>query len=311
MQATRFFSVRNTIKRKKDLFSLKRSATCAITKNNLLKRFATSARAEVAQYVRKLRNQRFALQIAECPPLVKNMPIPTDVPSVQRFVGFVNYFARFLPKLAELCEPLRRLTDKNEDWKWTDTHQRAFDSICKAVTCAPVLKYFNVNQSVVIQCDASQVGLGATLLQNDHPVAYASRSLTLTEQRYAQIEKECLAIVFACEKFEHYILGKEVLVNSDHKPLEVIFKKPLLNAPKRLKRMLLRLQKFDMKVVYKQGITLHIADFLSRASLLVRSSSQCETDYCVFSLAEEMDVYNSFETVNLCENLRLTDQRLA
>ena len=62
-----------------------------------------------------------------------------------------------------------------------------------------------------------------------------------------------------------------------------------------------------MKVVYKQGITLHIADFLSRASLPVRSSSQCETDYCIFSLAEEMDVYNSFEIVNLCENLRLTD----
>ena len=242
---------------------------------------------------------------------VKNMPIPTDVPSVQRFVGFVNYLARFLPKLSELCEPLRRLTDKNVDWKWTDTHQRAFDSICKAVTCAPVLKYFNVNESVVIQCDASQVGLGATLLQNDQPVAYASRSLTLTEQRYAQIEKECLAIVFACEKFEHYILGKEVLVKSDHKPLEVIFKKPLLNAPKHLQRMLLRLQKFDMKVVYKQGIALHIADFLSQASLPVRSSSQSETDYCIFSLAEEMDVYNSFETVNLCENLRLTDQRLA
>ena len=172
-------------------------------------------------------------------------------------------------------------------------------------------KYFNVNESVVIQCDASQVGLGATLLQNDQPVAYASRSLTMTEQRYAQIEKECLAIVFAREKFEHYILGKKVLVNNDHKPLEVIFKKPLLNAPKRLQRMLLRLQKFDMKVVYKQGITLHIANFLSRASLPVRSSSQCETDYCIFSLAEEMDVYNSFETVNLCENLRLTDQRLA
>ena len=97
----------------------------------------------------------------------KNMPIPTDVPSVQRFVGFVNYLARFLPKLSELCESLRRLTDKNVDWKWTDTHQRAFDSICKAVTCVPVLKYFNVNESVVIQCDASQVGLGGTLLQND------------------------------------------------------------------------------------------------------------------------------------------------
>ena len=241
---------------------------------------------------------------------VKNMPIPTDVPSVQRFVGFVNYLARFLPKLSELCEPMRRLTDKKVVWKWTDTHQRAFDRICKLVTSAPVLKYFNVNESVVIECDASQVGLGATLLQNDQPVAYASRSLTATEQRYAQIEKECLAIVFACEKFEQYILGKEVSVKSDHKPLEIIFRKPLLQAPKRLQRMLLRLQKFDLNVVYKQGITLHIADFLSRASLPVRNNSQCDNDYCVFSMAAEIDLYNSFEEVNLCENLRLTDQRL-
>ena len=165
---------------------------------------------------------------------VKIMPIPTDVPSVQRFVGFVNYLARFLPKLSEICEPLRRLTDKNVVWKRTGQHQSAFDRICRLATEAPVLKYFDTNENVVIECDASKVGLGATLLQNDQPVAYASRSLTQTEQRYARIEKECLAIVFACEKFEHYILGKDVVVKSDHKPLEVIFKKPLLNAPKRL-----------------------------------------------------------------------------
>ena len=87
------------------------------------------------------------------------------------------------------------------------------------------MRYYDVNEPVTIGCDASEVGLGATLLQKGQPVAYASRSLTTTERRYAQIEKECLAILFACERFDLYIYGRErVVVESDHKPLEVIFK---------------------------------------------------------------------------------------
>lgn len=85
-----------------------------------------------------------------------------------------------------------------------------------------------------LQCDASMHGLGACLMQDGHPVAYASRSLTPTEVQDAQIEKELLAIVFGMEKFETYLYGRKVLVESDHKPLEAIFKKGLLNAPKRL-----------------------------------------------------------------------------
>lgn len=130
-----------------------------------------------------------------------------------------------------------------------------------------ILKYYNVHEEVTIQCDASEVGLGATLLQNGQPVAYASRALSQTEQCYAQIEKECLAIVFACERFDHYIYGKDhITVQSDHKPLEIIFKKYLLSAPKRLQRMLLRLQKYNLDVVYTRGKELYIADTLSRAT---------------------------------------------
>jgi len=84
-----------------------------------------------------------------------------------------------------------------------------------------------MNKPVVIQCDASQSGLGAALLQEEGPVAYSSRVMTQTEQNYAQIEKELLAIVYACEKFDQYIFGRSnVIVQSDHKPLETIFRKP-------------------------------------------------------------------------------------
>ena len=104
-------------------------------------------------------------------------------------------------------------------------------------------------------------------MQDGIPVAYASRSLTKTEQNYAQIEKELLAVTFACNKFHDYIIGKNVRVETDHKPLEVIMKKPLLMAPMRLQRMILQLQRYDLRLVYKKGSQLFIADTLSCAQL--------------------------------------------
>ena len=137
--------------------------------------------------------------------------------------------------------------------------------IKEILTCNPVLKYFDVSKPVTVQCDASKSGLGAVLLQDNQPVAYASRSLTDTETRFAQIEKELLSAVFALERFNQYTFGKQVMVESDHKPLETIVKKPLANAPPRLQRMLLRLQKYDFVIQYKPGTQMYISDMLSRA----------------------------------------------
>ena len=165
----------------------------------------------------------------------------------------------------------------------------------------PVLKYYSLTDEVTLQCDASEKGLGATLLQNNQPVAFASRALTQTEQRYAQIEKECLSIVFGCEKFRQYLLGRDCIhVQSDHKPLEVIFKKPLLSAPQRLQRMLLKLQCYDLDVQYKKGTEMYIADFLSRASL--PHISAAKTDFDVFS--------SELENINYAEYLSISDTRL-
>ena len=94
---------------------------------------------------------------------------------------------------------------------------------------------------------------------------YISRALTETEQRYAQIEKEMLAIVFSLEKLKQYVFGRYVKIQSDHKSLETILRKPLANAPKRLQGMMMRLQKYEVR--YQQGTSMHIADMLSRAFL--------------------------------------------
>ena len=116
-----------------------------------------------------------------------------------------------------------------------------------------------------MQCDASSYGLGGVLLQSGKPVYYASRSLTTAEQNYSQIEKEALAIQFSTQRFHDYVYGRKIQVISDHRPLESIFKKTLLNAPKRLQRILMNLSSYDLEVVWQPGTSMLLADQLSRA----------------------------------------------
>ena len=101
----------------------------------------------------------------------------------------------------------------------------------RQITSAPVLKYFDQFEPMVLQCDASSTGLGAVLLQNGQPVTFASRALTKTECEYAQIKKELLSIVFAAERFDQYTCGRTVTVQTGHRLLEIIARKPLQAAP--------------------------------------------------------------------------------
>ena len=196
------------------------------------------------------------------------MPDPTDAQSLRRFLGMVNYLAKLLPRLSEETELLRKLTEKDAQWCWFPPHAQAVAQVEEMIISAPVLTYYDVTKPVVIQCDASKSGLGAALLQEGRPVAFGSSVMFQTEQDYAQIEKELLAIVLACKKFDPYIFGRsDVVVESDHRPLETTFKKPILNSPKRLQRMQLRLQNYDIQVEYKRGTTMFLADTLSRAYL--------------------------------------------
>ena len=112
------------------------------------------------------------------------------IKAVQRFVGFVNCLAKFVPHLADECEPLGRLTDKDADWVREKHHQDAFDRVKQLVADFPVLRYYDVNLPVTIQCDSSETGMEAALLQEGQHVEHVSRTLTPTEPGYGQIEKE-------------------------------------------------------------------------------------------------------------------------
>ena len=183
---------------------------------------------------------------------IREMPIPKDKQGVQRLLGMVNYVQKFAPRLSEIMEPLRQLIKRENEFHWDSIHDKCVEEIKEMLSTTPVLKYFDAEKETVLQCDASEQGLGACLLQEGHPIVYASRALTSAERNYAQIEKELLAIVFGVERFEQYVYGRHVKVESDHKPLEIIHKKSLVTAPKRLQRMLLKLQKFDIDIQYKK-----------------------------------------------------------
>ena len=125
-----------------------------------------------------------------------------------------------------------------------------------------------------IQCDASKKGLGAVLLQESKPVMYVSRALTETEQRYSNIKRELLAIVFALERLNHYTFGRTITVQRDHQPLQIIWKKSIVLASPQLQRLLLRLAHNNINIEFLWGKENVIADALSRVCPLQSNNSK-------------------------------------
>ncbi|KAI4894807.1 hypothetical protein NFI96_015293, partial [Prochilodus magdalenae] len=239
---------------------------------------------------------------------IVNMPNPTDAKGVQRLIGFANYLAKFMPHLSAVCEPLRRLLDIDTPWHWLPKHEAAVSELKTLAASTPVLRYYDVTKSVTVQSDASQSGLGCCLMQEGQPIAFASRALTATEKNYAQIEKECLSIVFACQRFHHYLYGRElVTAETDHKPLISIFSKPLLCAPKRLQSMLLTLQNYNLQVVYKPGPEMFISDTLSRATAECRGKEPVYQRHAICSMQR---VQEDAEHINQADYLNVSDHRL-
>ena len=189
---------------------------------------------------------------------------PTNEEQLHRFQGLATYLGPFIPILSQKTDDLRKLIKKNAIFEWLPAHQKAFEAIKDTITGETKLAYFDTTKDVTLQVDASQKGLGAVLLQEGKPIAFASKALTGAESRYANIERELLAVVYGCEKFHTYLYGRKFVVESDHKPLEMIQKKNIASSPPRLQRMLLRLQMYDFEITWRPGSEIILADALSR-----------------------------------------------
>ena len=197
---------------------------------------------------------------------IKEMPAPQNKGELQSFLGMVTYLSPFIPQLSSHTATLRGLLKADVEYSWNATYQVAFDKL-KSVVCEDTtLRYFNTKKPVTIQVDASGKGLGATVIQDDGPVAFASKALTPTEQCYANNERELLACIFGAERFRTYVFGRHFMIESDHKSLEQISMKNLADAPVHLQRMLLRLQDYDFTIKYCPGEEMVIANTLSRYS---------------------------------------------
>ena len=187
---------------------------------------------------------------------ITEMTVPTDKQQLQSFLGVVNYMGTFIPNLSHHTEPLRAMLKKDNVFHWEEQQTRSFQQVKTLIAKANTtpLRHYDRKLPVTVQADASLRGLGACLIQKhkgkDQPIAFASTCLTDAETRYANIERELLAIVFACQCFSTYLLGRSFIAESDHKPLEMIAMKNLANAPPCLQRMLLELQRYDVTIKY-------------------------------------------------------------
>lgn len=216
------------------------------------------------------------------------------------FLGLASYYRKFIKDFSKIAKPLtklmegikrnkkvnkngkpleswekskktseakKKISDRNFIEKWGNEQEKAFEILKEKLTMAPVLMYPDFEKEFTLYTDASGFALGAVLAQvgkdkKEHVIAYASRSLTKAEQNYTVTEQECLAIIWAVDKFHHYLISKKFKIITDHIALKWLFNK----EPKkgRLARWQLKLQMYDFTVIYKEGKKHKNADALSR-----------------------------------------------
>jgi hypothetical protein len=151
---------------------------------------------------------------------------PRNIHDIQCFLGFANFYRRFIEDYSDRVVPITKLLRKSAEFNWTDPQQEAFDGLEKAFTTAPVLRHFDRSRPAIIEADASDYVMGAVLSQTDelgklHPCAFFSRKFVPAEQNYEIYDKEMLVIVEALEGWRHHLegSGERITIFSDHKNL--------------------------------------------------------------------------------------------
>ena len=217
--------------------------------------------------------------------VIKNLPSPTCVKDVRSFIGMSSYYRRFIPQFSVITEPLITLTKKNARFQWSTRCQEAFDCIKKHLTKIPSLGYPDITKPYIVYCDASDKCIGACLTQLvngqtdvavEKPIYFLSHKLSDTQTRWSVIEKECFAIHYALQKFDHYLHNAEFIIRTDHKPLKYILESPMQN--KKIQLWALGIAGYNCKVEYVAGTDNSCADLLSRMPLNANDALD-ESDY--------------------------------
>jgi hypothetical protein len=209
------------------------------------------------------------------------MQPPSSSAELFSFLGFVNYLARYVPRLAALAEPLRRLQSSQVHFEWTSEQDDAFRAIRQCLLDSPGLAPFDPALPLVIATDASNGGIGGVLLQNYRPVLYVARALMPAETRYAIIEKELLAVLFVLTRCHFYTFGRPVEVRTDHKPLLGLVRSDAEKLSPRIRRFVERMFPYALSWTYVPGKDHLFPDALSRIrmSLPLRTDEQREATW--------------------------------
>jgi hypothetical protein len=200
---------------------------------------------------------------------VKNFPRPITKKDIKSFLGTVGFYRRLIPSFAEIAAPLTDMTSGvlKKEVVWSEAAEKAFNQLKDCLITQPVLSAPEFTKPFCVQTDASARAISCVLLQEDdksilHPCAFQSRKLNLAEQRYPIIEKEALAIVFACNVFKPYLVGNKFSLFTDHKPLLYIRQTKINND--RIYRWSLALEDMDFEISFLPGAKNFLADYLSR-----------------------------------------------
>jgi transposase InsO family protein len=203
---------------------------------------------------------------------IQKLPVPTDVKQIEAFIGKINYYGKFIPKFSDHCVLLNRLRQNNVKWNWDSSCQKSFDTLKKLLSDATMLVHFDSKLPIILATDASSYGIGAVIMHRyadgtEKPIAHASKTLTPTEKKYSQIEKEALSIIYGIKKFHQYLAGHTFELVTDHQPLLTIFNPgkgiPITTA-NRLQRWAISLMGYSYNIRYKPTRQHGNADGLSR-----------------------------------------------
>lgn len=201
--------------------------------------------------------------------VIKNFPLTRTQKDIKSFLGLLGYYRRFIRDFAKITKPMTKCLKKDASVINDEDFLKSFNTAKSILINQPILQYPDFNKEFILTSDASTVAIGAVLSQgtipSDKPIAYASGILNETESRYSTIEKELLAIVWACKHFRPYLYGRKFTIYTHHRPLIWLFS--LKEPNSKLVHWRLKLEEYDYKIIYKKGKYNTNADCLSRITL--------------------------------------------
>ncbi|XP_055931978.1 uncharacterized protein K02A2.6-like [Argiope bruennichi] len=225
---------------------------------------------------------------------ITKVPVPKTVSDLKSFLGLVNYYGKFIPNLSTRVAPFNNLLQKGTKFLWTAECEKAFKALKQEIASDRILCHYDPKLPLVLQTDASPVGIGAVLSHimpdgSEKPAMFASRSLTKTERNYSQIDKEALSIVWGVKRFYQYLFGRHFDLVTDHKPLVSIFAPnrslPCLSAT-RMVHYAFFLQAFSYTIKYRNTKNHGNADALSRLPLTVDKDCEYLTEADVTNISQ-------------------------